>query len=322
MEKKRLDQQQPFIQQGRILSVNISLRKGVPKEPRDEVVLDTHGIVGDAHAGPGNRQISLLSRESIDRFRHEHDLDISWGRFAENITTEAIDLSQLNLLDTLVIDETVLEVTQIGKQCHGTGCSIFQTVGRCVMPTEGIFCRVRQGGRIQPASPITHVRRCLPVWVITLSDRVSQGVYADATGPWIQERLHAFWESRGWNLAIQAEGIADDPALLSNLLQKAKKENPALLITTGGTGVGPRDCTPDVVLAMADKTIPGIMEWIRLKYGATFPNALLSRSVAAVMGSTLVLTLPGSQKAVHEYMEELEKVFEHLVFLLQGIEMH
>jgi molybdopterin biosynthesis enzyme MoaB len=73
---------------------------------------------------------------------------------------------------------------------------------------------------------------------------------------------------------------------------------------------------------MADKTIPGIMEWIRLKYGATFPNALLSRSVAVVMGSTLVFTLPGSQKAVHEYMEELEKVFEHLVFLLQGIEMH
>ena len=94
------------------------------------------------------------------------------------------------------------------------------------------------------------------------------------------------------------------------------------MFTTGGTGVGPRDVTPDVVAALADKTIPGIMDAIRIKYGAAKPNALLSRSVAAVIRSTLVYTLPGSVRAVEEYMDEILKTLEHLIFTLHGLDLH
>ena len=95
-----------------------------------------------------------------------------------------------------------------------------------------------------------------------------------------------------------------------------------MIFTTGGTGVGPRDITPDVVTELCDKFIPGIMDHIRLKFGADKPNALLSRSVAGVAGSTLIYTLPGSVRAVQEYMQEILKTLEHLILTLHGLDDH
>ena len=94
------------------------------------------------------------------------------------------------------------------------------------------------------------------------------------------------------------------------------------MITTGGTGIGPKDFTPDVIRPMLDKEIPGLMDHIRLKYGAEKPNALISRSIAGVMGNTLVFALPGSVKAVNEYMEEILKSFWHMIYMLHGIDSH
>jgi molybdenum cofactor synthesis domain-containing protein len=95
-----------------------------------------------------------------------------------------------------------------------------------------------------------------------------------------------------------------------------------LVITTGGTGVGPRDITPEVVKELLDKEIPGIMEMIRMKYGAEKPNALLSRGVAGLMGNAFVYTLPGSVKAVNEYMSEITKTLKHLYLMRMGIDSH
>ena len=94
------------------------------------------------------------------------------------------------------------------------------------------------------------------------------------------------------------------------------------MITTGGTGIGPRDFTPDVVQSMLDKEIPGLMELIRMKYGQEKPAALLSRSVAGVMGKSLVFTLPGSVRAVSEYMSEILRSLNHMIFMLNGIDLH
>ena len=94
------------------------------------------------------------------------------------------------------------------------------------------------------------------------------------------------------------------------------------VFTTGGTGIGPRDITPDVIETMADRLIPGIMEHIRIQFGAEKPNALLSRSIAAVMGQTLVYALPGSVRAVSEYMGEILKTFEHALLMIHGIDAH
>ena len=126
-----------------VVSVNISERKGEQKHPVPEIQLKfRHGIVGDAHAGDWHRQISLLAEESVDTMRASCPIPLDPGVFAENINTEGIDLKHLPV-----------EVTQIGKECH-SDCAIKQAVGRCVMPTEGIFAVVVREGVVRPGDEI------------------------------------------------------------------------------------------------------------------------------------------------------------------------
>jgi len=126
---------------GKIISLNISREKGVNKEPVESVEVKVdHGMVGDAHAADWHRQISLLAEESID-FMRAKGLELTPGAFAENITTEGIDLAHLPIGTRMGNGEVVLEVTQIGKKCH-QGCAIFKQVGDCIMPREGIFTKV------------------------------------------------------------------------------------------------------------------------------------------------------------------------------------
>lgn len=131
----------------KVVAVCISEKKGERKKPVPEVLVrENHGIVGDAHAGDWHRQISLLALESIKKMQ-DKGLDVTTGDFAENITTEGIDLPSLPIGTKLIIGETLNEVTQIGKECH-TRCAIYQQAGDCVMPREGIFVKVLRGGII------------------------------------------------------------------------------------------------------------------------------------------------------------------------------
>jgi MOSC domain-containing protein YiiM len=143
---------------GKILSINISKKTGQKKDPVGEcrVVVDS-GIEGDAHAGIlPNRQVSLLATESIDKIRNK-GLDIHYGDFAENLTTEGIVLHLLPLGTKLKVGSDVLtEVTQIGKVCHDR-CAIFNTIGDCVMPREGIFVKVLTEGLIRVGDEIVIV---------------------------------------------------------------------------------------------------------------------------------------------------------------------
>jgi MOSC domain-containing protein YiiM len=133
---------------GKVVAVSISAEKGERKKPVPEVLIrENHGIVGDAHAGDWHRQISLLALESIKKMQ-DKGLDVTAGDFAENITTEGIDLPSLPIGTKLVIGETLNEVTQIGKECH-TRCAIYQQAGDCVMPREGIFVKVLRGGVVR-----------------------------------------------------------------------------------------------------------------------------------------------------------------------------
>lgn len=131
----------------KILSINISTRKGEQKIPVKTAVLRSgHGIEGDAHAGNWHRQVSFLAREEIDTMRGK-GIKLDFGDFAENITTEGIVLHELPVGARLYIGDVVLEITQIGKKCHN-GCAIFRAVGNCVMPEKGIFAKVIKGGEI------------------------------------------------------------------------------------------------------------------------------------------------------------------------------
>lgn len=139
---------------GTVISVNLSEKKGTVKRPisRGRLVAGS-GLEGDAHAGPWHRQVSLLAQESIDKMR-EYGLDeLEPGIFAENITTQGIVLNTLPVGERLQIGECVLRVTQIGKECAGP-CEVARRVGKCVMPTEGIFAEVLTGGEIAPGMPI------------------------------------------------------------------------------------------------------------------------------------------------------------------------
>ena len=111
-----------------------------------------HGIEGDAHAGDWHRQVSLLAQESIDKMTAA-GLDVGPGDFAENITTSGLDVDTLPLYTTLELGEALVEVTQIGKECHSR-CAIYHQAGDCVMPREGIFVRVLRGGRVAPGDPV------------------------------------------------------------------------------------------------------------------------------------------------------------------------
>lgn len=136
-----------------VVAVCISENKGERKKPVESVTLqEKHGIVGDAHAGDWHRQVSLLATESIEKMR-VLGLDVDSGDFAENITTCGIDLVNLPLGTQVAVGETVLEITQIGKECHNR-CAIFYQAGDCVMPKEGIFGIVITGGVIKPGDRI------------------------------------------------------------------------------------------------------------------------------------------------------------------------
>ena len=140
----------------KIVAVCLSLNKGERKTPAEQVELrENHGIIGDAHAGDWHRQVSLLARESIEKMR-AMGLDVTNGDFAENLTTEGIDLVALPIGTRLKVGETLLEVTQIGKECHNR-CAIYYQAGDCVMPKEGIFARVIEGGSIRPGDEISRL---------------------------------------------------------------------------------------------------------------------------------------------------------------------
>ena len=148
---------------GKIASINISVQKGEKKKPVKEALINELGIEGDGHSGEWHRQVSFLSFESIESFNQKGSINTSPGDFAENITTRGIDLIGLKVGDILAITDenskargskkVILEVTQIGKECVAP-CSIYYQVGSCIMPKEGLFCKVIKTGKIKVGNSI------------------------------------------------------------------------------------------------------------------------------------------------------------------------
>jgi molybdopterin adenylyltransferase len=159
------------------------------------------------------------------------------------------------------------------------------------------------------------------VLIITLSDRAYKGEYQDLSGPRIKEKLSEYLTAQNWDSNIRTVLIPDDAEALQIILKEAGAAAD-LIFTTGGTGIGPRDITVETVKPLLTKEIPGIMEFIRIKYGAEKPNALLSRGVAGIIGKALIYTLPGSVRAVDEYMSEILKTLKHTVLMQHGIDSH
>jgi MOSC domain-containing protein YiiM len=133
----------------KIVSISVSRKKGTRKTQIEEAVLITdHGLEGDAHAGPWHRQVSFLSSESIEKAR-DRGLDVTFGDFAENIATSGIDWQEISVGTHIGVgDSALVEITQIGKECHNR-CAIYYQAGDCIMPKQGVFARVLRGGKIK-----------------------------------------------------------------------------------------------------------------------------------------------------------------------------
>jgi molybdopterin adenylyltransferase len=301
---------------GKIAAICISKQRGTQKEPVPSArFLPDYGIEGDAHAGNWHRQVSLLSLEKIEEFR-QRGADVDYGAFGENLVVEGIDFASLPVGSRLQAGEVLLEITQIGKACH-QHCAIYHAVGDCIMPREGVFARVVHGGVLEVGMELSLLSGKIPyrAAVITLSDRASRGEYKDESGPAVSKRL----KEAGYEV-VEELLLPDDPhALQKELCRLSDQRRPDLILTTGGTGFAPRDCTPEATLAVADRQAPGIAEGLRAYSMQFTKRAVLSRGVSVIRKQTLIVNLPGSVRAVEESLDFLLGTIEHGFDLLRNL---
>ncbi|MCF8333961.1 MAG: hypothetical protein K9I47_07425 [Bacteroidales bacterium] len=303
----------------KINSVNISEQKGTVKKPVKRIALTHAGVGDDAHAGDWHRQVSLLGTESIQKFEKQNNRTISYGEFAENITTTGFPLYDMRPLDLLKNGYVEMQVTQIGKKCHGDNCAIFQEIGNCVMPKEGIFARVIRGGELAEGMKLTYHPKTFNVLVITLSDRASKGEYKDKSGPFVAKQLKDFFHYHNRYCRIENKVIPDHAYTLKETLLKAVNKPYDLIVTTGGTGIGSRDITTPVIRKTISRELKELTDYVKYQHAERIPAALLSTSIAGVINKTMVLSLPGSTKAVKEYLHITEKSLMHAFYMLHGL---
>jgi molybdenum cofactor synthesis domain-containing protein len=240
------------------------------------------------------------------------------GDFAENVTTRGIDLLALPVGTQVRLGRGALvQISQHGKRCHA-GCEIAQRVGTCVMPREGVFATVVQGGTVEPgdtieplADPDAPARDTFAV--LTCSDSCFAGQACDTAGPALVE----LGQAAGWE-CLGSELVADDRAAISAALVSMADRGASLVFTTGGTGLGPRDITPEATIDVAERLAPGIAEAIRSGSARFTSRAMLSRGVAALRGETLIINLPGSEKAVRESFGIVAEVLPHALRMMRG----
>lgn len=304
--------------QGKVLAVCTSQKTGTAKQQVDEVELRRgHGIVGDAHAGSWHRQVSLLAEERVAEMRAK-GLELAPGAFGENVVTTGIDLAALAIGRRVRAGEhAVLQVTQHGKQCH-TRCAIYHQTGDCIMPVHGIFVRVLRGGMLRPGD-VVRTDPALDryrVAVLTLSDRGAAGEREDGSGPLVAELVTA---ALGEIEVLRLLRPDDRPTIEQALRELCDEELCDLVLTTGGTGLSPRDVTPEATLAVADRQVPGVAEAIRAAGLQHTPRAMLSRGVCAQRGHSLIVNLSGSPKAVREQLSAVTPVLAHALETATGI---
>lgn len=294
-----------------IIAVCTSPEKGQRKKNIGEsMLIKDMGLEKDAHAGFAHRQVSLLAEESIAKML-EKGLDVGPGDFAENLTTRDIDLPNLPIGTRLQVGSAaILRVSQIGKECHDR-CAIYYQAGDCVMPREGIFAEVLQGGIVKVGDRID-VKVPYTFAVITASDKGSCGEREDLSGPALAEIL------KPWGEVIEQVIVPDDRSALSKTMRDIVNRGVDAIFTTGGTGLSPRDVTPEATLEIIDRQVPGIPEAIRHATAAATEKAMLSRGIAGISGKTLIVNLPGSPKAVAECMDVIRPVLDHALETVSG----
>lgn len=305
---------------GRMDAICTSALKGERKAPVASAQLrENHGIEGDAHAGPWHRQVSLLAAEDVESMRRKGLPDLKAGDFAENLVVSGIDLGRLGLGSRLRIGaECELTVTQIGKVCHAH-CAIYHQTGDCIMPRLGLFARVLRSGKVAVGDPVEIAavvpRETFQAVILTLSDRCSRGQAKDTAGPAVGKLLTESLQARIYATRI----LPDEQAEIETALRHfADGHTIDIVLAVGGTGFTPRDVTPEAVAAVVERRTPGLDEAMRRASSEKTPHAMLSRCVSGIRGGTLILSLPGSERAAVENLNAILPALGHGLAKLRG----
>ena len=298
---------------GKVIAVCISEKKGTQKHAVPSAkFLPDWGIENDAHAGKWHRQVSLLSHDKVEAFR-ARGAEVASGAFGENLVVEGIDFAALPIGTRFQCNDVLLELTQIGKECH-SHCEIFKKMGECIMPTQGVFIRVLQGGEISEGDELVILPPALRAAVVTASDSGYVGAREDLSTPAAVELL----EKAGYRV-VHTVILPDDRAMLGAELKRLCDGDLAdLIVTTGGTGFSRTDCTPEATMDVVERPTPGISEAMRLNSMKITPRAMLSRAAAGIRRQALIVNLPGSPKAVRECLEYILPPLSHGMDILKG----
>ncbi|MCL2855605.1 MAG: molybdopterin-binding protein [Defluviitaleaceae bacterium] len=293
---------------GIVKAVCTSPVKGQKQDVQKAFLKKEWGIEGDAHANTWHRQVSLLSYDKVKSF-NDDGAGVSHGDFGENLVVEGIDFRALPVGTLLKCGNAVLEVTQIGKECH-VRCGIFYKMGDCIMPREGVFARVLEEGHVG----VDDIMEVMPAKnteftaiAVTLSDKGAAGQREDESGKVVVEML----ANAGYKMADAILLPDDQKQIQDTLITLSDLRQINLIVTTGGTGFSKRDVTPEATLAVAGRIAPGIAEAIRNHSLSITGRAMLSRGVAVLRGDSLIVNLPGSPKAVREILEYILPHLQH-----------
>ena len=300
---------------GIVKAICISEKKGTQKHRVEEAVfIEDYGIENDAHAGKWHRQVSLLSYDKVEDFK-KRGADVIDGAFGENLVVEGFDFRNLPVGTIFQCGDVILEMTQIGKQCQ-SHCEIYKIMGECIMPKEGVFTKVIQGGIIRTGDEMTIIgeRSRFKTAVLTLSDKGAAGEREDKSGPLIREII----EKENYLVVDQRVLPDEQKTIEETLIHLCDRLKVDLILTTGGTGFSLRDRTPEATIAVADRMAPGIAEAIRAYSMQITNRAMLSRGVSALRGQTLIINLPGSPKAVKESLDCILPALPHGLEILKG----
>ncbi len=305
---------------GKIEAICVAAMKGGKKKPQPSVhFIENYGIEGDAHAGPWHRQVSLLASEDIETVCRGGLPDLQAGDFAENLILSGVDLSVLGLGSRLRLGSDVeIVVTQLGKSCHQR-CAIYYQTGDCIMPRLGLFARVTHGGTVAVGDTVQVIeavpRQKFQAVILTISDRCSRGEAEDTAGPAVRRLIETKLDARVYT----AEIIPDDRDRISERLRHyGDGHSIDLIVTVGGTGFAPSDVTPEAVAEVVERPTPGLDEAMRRASLERTPAAVLSRAVSGIRNATLILSLPGSERAALENLEAILTALPHGLAKLRG----
>ena len=312
------------MQEGKILAVCISSRKGTrKKEVPEAVFVEDYGLRDDAHAGKWHRQVSLLDEEAVLEMQKHSRILLDSGIFGENLRVRGIRFDDLPVGTRFLIgpsedgEGVLLELTQIGKECHDR-CAIARETGKCVMPQTGRFAKVLRGGTVRPSDRIRVIPadpdRPYTAAVITMSDRCAAGEREDLSGPLCTRIL----TEAGYQVEEALILPDEQPKLEKTLRELSDRREISLIVTTGGTGFSDRDITPEATAAVIEKQATGIAYAMLSHALESTPGAMLSRQTAGIRKHSLIVNLPGSPKAVLQELPYVLTVLRHGLGILRG----